>query len=87
MTGHQQLIQLTDQQTTVLTRVAWGWSFPAISNDTGLSVRNARLVHRSTLQQLGADNAPHAVALAIGLGILPADVATNPTLPGGSRVR
>lgn len=86
MTGRQQLIELTAAQTAVLTRVAWGLDFPQISKDLGVTVTEARLRHRGAMQQLGADNAAHAVALAIGLGLLPTDVATNPQ-PGGPHVR
>jgi len=80
------LIELTAQQAEVLTRVAWGWDQPKIARDLGLTVHTVRSQFREVLQRLGANDRAHAVALAIGLGLLPADVATNPQ-PGGHRVR
>lgn len=85
MTARQQLIELTAMETEVLTRVAWGWDMPAISKGLGISVNTARTVNQAIHRKLGADNAPHAVALAIGYDLLPADVAINPTLPSGGR--
>jgi hypothetical protein len=85
VTGRQRLIALTSVEIDVLTRVAWGWGMPAISKDLGISVNRARTVNQAIHRTLGADNAPHAVALAIGYELLPADIATNPTIPSGGR--
>ncbi|MGW2371769.1 hypothetical protein [Kitasatospora sp. NPDC001683] len=80
----QRLIELEPQETSVLARVAWGWDMPAISKALDITVNAARTVNQAVHRKLGASNAAHAVALAIGLGLLPADVATNPaTKPGG----
>jgi DNA-binding NarL/FixJ family response regulator len=78
VTARQQLIELTTRQTEVLTRLAWGWDHPQVAKDLDTTVTATRTLGREAYVALGAENAAHAVALAIGLGLLPIDVATNP---------
>lgn len=77
MTGRpsQRLIELTDRQAETLQLMARGLGQPAISKVMQISVNAVRSHVRDCLIRLGADNGVHAVALAIGYGLLPADVA------------
>jgi DNA-binding NarL/FixJ family response regulator len=87
VTARQSLIELTGRQLEVLARLAWGWDHPQIAKDLKTTVTATRVLGREAYVALGADTAAHAVALAIGLGLLPLDVATNPQpSPGGHRV-
>ena len=70
------LIELTDKQVEVLTLMARGLGQPAISRVMQVSVNTVKSHLRECLVRLGADNGAHAVALAIGFDLLPADVAT-----------
>lgn len=74
---HLHLIDLTAQQTQVLTLIAYGYDQPRIAKELGITVNTCRSHLRDILVRLGADNAAHAVALAIGYDLLPADVATS----------
>lgn len=68
----------------VLRNLAQGLDHPQIADLFGISIRASRLLLRQAFDDLGASTGPHAVALAIGLGLIPADVATNPAnQPGG----
>lgn len=75
----QHLIELTDKQTEVLTHMARGLGQPGIAKVMQINVNTVKSHLRGCLERLGADNGTHAVALAIGYGLLPADVATNTT--------
>lgn len=79
MTGRPSLhlIELTDKQTEVLSHLARGLDQPAISRVMQISPNTVRSHLRDSLVRLGAANGTHAVAIAIGLGLLPADVATT----------
>jgi two-component system NarL family response regulator len=89
MTGRpsQHLIELTDKQTEVLSHVAKGLDQPQISKVMQVSVNTVRGHLREALERLGAKNGANAASIAIGLGILPADIALITTLRGDSRVR
>jgi DNA-binding NarL/FixJ family response regulator len=76
---HARLIELPQHHVDVLTLIARGRDMPAIAKQLNLTVNVVRTVWRECLLRLGADNAAHAVALAIGLDLLPADVATGGT--------
>lgn len=73
----QHLIELTDKQTETLTLMARGLGQPAIAKVMQISVNTVRHHLRISLERLGANNGAHAVALAIGYGLLHDDVATN----------
>ncbi|MFJ6215111.1 response regulator transcription factor [Streptomyces sp. NPDC092296] len=81
-------IALAPREAQVIARYARGESQTQAAAGMGVSVHTVREYTRSAYERLGADSAAHAVALAIGLGLLPADVATNHTISeGDSRVR
>lgn len=71
---------LDADETDTLARIARGHEYAdiAIGVYGGLKTVKARL--RRAYRKLGAHNSPHAVALAIATGQLPADVATPPPL-------
>ena len=71
------LVELTDKQVEVLSHLANGLDQPAIARVMQISVSTVRSHLRDSLVRLGAASGTHAVALAIGLDILPADVATT----------
>ena len=79
-------VELTTAQTEVLTRIARGESQVRIAAEMHVAASTVRSHYREIYIRLGADNAPHAVALAIGLELLPADVATHhtTTITGGT---
>lgn len=79
------LVELTSQQTEVIVRLACGQDTSQIAREMRLTVHTVRSYTRDIFVRLGADNAAHAVALAIGFGLVPADVATTSTTAGGSR--
>ncbi|MGE7437530.1 response regulator transcription factor [Kitasatospora sp. NPDC001175] len=81
-------VELTERQTEVLSLLAQGLDLPQIARQLQFSVYTARSHLRDLLPRLKAANGTHAVAIAIGLGILPSDVATkSSTLIGVSHVR
>ena len=80
-------VELTAVQTEVLARIARGESQAGIAEQMGVAVSTVRSHFREIYIRLGADNAPHAVALAIGYGLLPAGVATHTTTLGETHVR
>lgn len=87
MTGRPSahLMELTPAQTEVLCRIARGQQQPQIAREMHVSVNTIKSHFRDIFIRLGADNAAHAVALSIGLELIPADVATTSTTAGGSR--
>lgn len=62
---------LTTDQVALLAQVADGRTHAAIGRDQG--VTRSTVEHRLSVlyRQLGAHNAPHAVAIAIRAGLLP----------------
>jgi DNA-binding NarL/FixJ family response regulator len=72
----------TVTQLKVLALLALGMDLPQIARDMQISVTTARGHLRTILERLDATNGTHAVAVAIGRGLLPLNVAT-----GGSDVR
>ena len=71
----QHLIELTDKQAEVLAHMARGLGQPGIAREMQISVQTVRTHLRAAMERLGAVNGLHAVALAIGLGLLHDDVA------------
>ncbi|MFE2407021.1 exonuclease domain-containing protein [Kitasatospora sp. NPDC059408] len=69
----------------VLRGLAQGLDHPQIAELFDITVRASRLLLRRAFDELGAQSGPHAIALAIGLGQLPADVATNPAPQSGGQ--
>lgn len=67
---------LTDKQTEVLAHLARGLKRAQIAREMQVSARTVRDHLREGIFRLGAVNGTHAVARAIGLGILPTNVAT-----------
>lgn len=79
MTGRPSahLIDLTAHQARVLALIACGCDQPRIAKELGITVNTVRSHTRDIFVRLGADNNAHAVALAIGYDLLPADVAIS----------
>lgn len=73
------LIELTEKQTEVLAHLACGMDIPEIARVMQVSVKTAREHLKEAMFRLCARSGTHAVALAIGLGILPTAIATTPT--------
>lgn len=68
-------VTLSDRQAEVLTLMARGLDFPAISKLMQISVETARGHLKACLVALQALNGTHAVALAIAHGLIPATAA------------
>ncbi|MEU5965933.1 LuxR C-terminal-related transcriptional regulator [Micromonospora parva] len=62
---------LTDEQLALLTQVADGRTNLAIARRVGLSRSSVENRLSALYRQIGARNAPHAVAIAIRSGLLP----------------
>jgi DNA-binding NarL/FixJ family response regulator len=77
-------MELTERQTEVLALLAQGLDLPQIAQKLQFSVYTARSHLRDILVRLNAVSGTHAVAIAIGLGILPPDVATKDSTPMGA---
>jgi DNA-binding NarL/FixJ family response regulator len=65
------------EQLAVLRLLARGLDHPQIAKQLGITVDQSRRHLRDAMQDLHATNATHAVTLAIGHQLLPADVATQ----------
>lgn len=61
--------------TRLLALLAQGKDVKPAAEELGLTVREGRHLLADALAQLGAVNATHAVAKAIGHGLIPAGVA------------
>lgn len=70
-------VELTREQTAVLTGLARGQAFAVIARQLDVTVRNVRLWFRESMVALNAATETHTVAIAIGYGLLPADVAVR----------
>ena len=64
--------ELTVEQRYLLALVAEGHTHAAIGRRIGISKHAAAMRLARTYRQIGAQNAPHAVAIAIRAGLLPA---------------
>jgi DNA-binding NarL/FixJ family response regulator len=69
---------LKPESLLVLIWLAQGHDFPQIAHRLHISPRDARLHLRAAMVHLGARSDTNTVALAIGLGLIPPDVATHP---------
>lgn len=69
---------LPGEQLAVLRLLARGLDHPQISKTLAITVDQSRRHLRDAMQTLRAANPLHAVTLAIGFELLPADVATRP---------
>jgi DNA-binding NarL/FixJ family response regulator len=83
-----EVTELTSVEADLMAHIAQGHDFPQIAREMGITVYAARLINRDLFERLGARNAAHAVGIVVGLGLIPADVATSPTTQtGGHDVR
>jgi DNA-binding CsgD family transcriptional regulator len=88
VTGRQQqLVSLPPMETALIIRFAHGQQQRQIARELGLNENVVKALTRSAFELLGATNNAHAVALAIGLGLVPHDCALTPVPQGGSHVR
>lgn len=76
-------VRLSDRGYTVLAGLAWGEAVQDTAARLGLNVKTVK-THRCRMYQLlGAENGPHAVAIAMGLGLLRAAEQEAAGQPGG----
>ncbi|MEU8920034.1 hypothetical protein AB0D10_03725 [Kitasatospora sp. NPDC048545] len=88
MTTRTEITELTNVEADLVTHIARGHDFPQIAREMGITVYAARLISRDLFERLGARNAAHAIGIVVGLGLIPADVATSSTTQtGGHDVR
>jgi DNA-binding CsgD family transcriptional regulator len=87
VTARQQLISLPPLETALVVRFAHGQQQRQIGREMGLNENTVKALTSSAYRLLGATNNAHAVALAIGLGLIPHDCAFTPVPQGGSHVR
>ncbi|WP_051966497.1 response regulator transcription factor [Kitasatospora mediocidica] len=79
MTGRPSLhlIELTDREAELITHYALGKQQRQIAKEMGVTENTVKSLTKSAFERLGAVNNANAVALAISLGLLPADIATR----------
>jgi DNA-binding NarL/FixJ family response regulator len=87
VTGRQQLISLPPLETALVVRFAHGQQQRQIGREMGLNENTVKALTSSAYQLLGATNNANAVALAIGLGLVPHDCALTPIPQGDNHVR
>ena len=71
-------IMLTEREQDVLRRMACGWTNFQIGHDLGLVEDTVKTHVRRVLNQMGADNRAHAVAIGYACGLLRAQHAMPP---------
>lgn len=73
---------LTDAQRRAVIETARGGTRAQVAARLYISVDTLRSSRTRAMRRLGATSTAHMVARAIGLGLIPADVALTPDDPG-----
>lgn len=76
----QHLIKLTDREAELITHFALGRQQRWIAMEMGVTENTVKSLTRTAFEHLGAVNNTNAVAIALGLGLIPADVALTNTV-------
>lgn len=83
----QALIELPPLETALVIRFAHGQQQKQIAREMGVTENTVKTLTRSAFELLGTASNANAVALAIGLGLIPVDVALTPIPQGAGHVR